>query len=75
MFSHVMIGSNDIEESKKFYDKLFETLDVKPGKLFPNLTGQKRYFYNLKKFLIFVNKLSLENEINEHLSILILRLS
>ena len=30
MFSHVMIGSNDIEESKKFYDKLFETLDVKP---------------------------------------------
>ena len=47
MFSHVMIGSNDIEESKKFYDKLFETLDVKPGKLFPNLTGQKRYFYNL----------------------------
>ena len=44
MFSHVMIGSNDIEESKKFYDKLFETLDVKPGKLFPNLTGQKDIF-------------------------------
>ena len=24
MFSHVMIGSNDIEESKKFYDKLLK---------------------------------------------------
>ena len=34
MFSHVMIGSNDIEESKKFYDKLFETLDVKPCLLY-----------------------------------------
>ena len=47
MFSHVMIGSNDIEESKIFYDGLFEVLGVKPGKSFPNLTGQKRYFYNL----------------------------
>jgi len=24
MFSHVMVGSNDIERSKKFYDALFE---------------------------------------------------
>ena len=24
MFSHVMIGSNDVEKSKQFYDKLFE---------------------------------------------------
>ena len=47
MFSHVMIGSNNIEESKLFYDELFEVLGVKPGKAFPNLTGQKRYFYNL----------------------------
>ena len=47
MFSHVMIGSNDLEESKLFYDKLFEVLGSKPGRLFPNLTGQKRYFYNL----------------------------
>ena len=47
MFSHVMIGSNDIEESKIFYDGLFEVLGVKPGKSFPNLTRKKRYFYNL----------------------------
>ena len=29
MFSHVMVGTNDIEESKIFYDKLFEELDQK----------------------------------------------
>ena len=45
MFSHVMIGTNDIEESRIFYDKLFEALGTGPGKMYPNLTGQKRYFY------------------------------
>ena len=24
MFSHIMVGSNDVERSKKFYDSLFE---------------------------------------------------
>ena len=24
MFSHIMVGSNDIDRSKKFYDALFE---------------------------------------------------
>jgi catechol 2,3-dioxygenase-like lactoylglutathione lyase family enzyme len=28
MFSHMMVGSNDLERSKKFYDALFE----KPGR-------------------------------------------
>ena len=31
MFSHIMIGTNDIEESRVFYDKLFEVLGAKPG--------------------------------------------
>ena len=48
MFSHVMVGTNDIEESRIFYDKIFETLGVNPGKMYPNLTGQKRYFYAFK---------------------------
>jgi catechol 2,3-dioxygenase-like lactoylglutathione lyase family enzyme len=48
MFSHVMVGTNDIEESRMFYDKIFEALKAKPGKMYPNLTGQKRYFYNFK---------------------------
>ena len=48
MFSHEMVGTNDIEESRIFYDKIFETLGANPGKMYPNLTGQKRYFYVLK---------------------------
>lgn len=31
MFSHVMIGSNDIARSKAFYDALFGVLGAKPG--------------------------------------------
>ena len=31
MFSHVMLGSNDIIRSKTFYDALFATMGGKPG--------------------------------------------
>ena len=31
MFSHIMIGSNDIARSKKFYDALFGAMGAKPG--------------------------------------------
>ena len=31
MFSHVMVGVNNLEASKKFYDALLGTLGVKPG--------------------------------------------
>ena len=31
MFSHVMVGSNDLERSKSFYDRLFD----KPGRADP----------------------------------------
>jgi catechol 2,3-dioxygenase-like lactoylglutathione lyase family enzyme len=31
MFSHVMIGTNDLEKAKAFYDALLGTLGVKPG--------------------------------------------
>jgi len=31
MFSHVMVGSNDIARSKKFYDALFAAVGGKPG--------------------------------------------
>ena len=31
MFSHVMVGSNDINRSRKFYDALFQALGGKPG--------------------------------------------
>ena len=31
MFSHVMVGSNDLEASKKFYDAVLGTLGISPG--------------------------------------------
>jgi catechol 2,3-dioxygenase-like lactoylglutathione lyase family enzyme len=32
MFSHVMVGSNDLERSKRFYDALFAAIGAKPGR-------------------------------------------
>jgi catechol 2,3-dioxygenase-like lactoylglutathione lyase family enzyme len=40
MFSHVMLGVNDLEVSKKFYDALLGTLGVAPG-----MANNNRYFY------------------------------
>ncbi len=31
MFSHIMIGTNDLDRSKAFYDAVLGTLGVKPG--------------------------------------------
>jgi catechol 2,3-dioxygenase-like lactoylglutathione lyase family enzyme len=31
MFSHIMVGADDLAVSKKFYDALLGTLGVKPG--------------------------------------------
>ncbi|WP_158970727.1 VOC family protein [Paraglaciecola sp. L3A3] len=33
MFSHIMIGANDIQASKKFYDEILGVLGHKPGVL------------------------------------------
>lgn len=33
MYSHIMVGANDIEVSKKFYDAVLGALGVKPGKV------------------------------------------
>ncbi len=40
MFSHVMLGVNDLEVSKKFYDALLGTLGIAPG-----VANNNRYFY------------------------------
>ena len=32
MFSHVMVGTNDVGRSKAFYDALFASLGGKPGR-------------------------------------------
>lgn len=31
MFSHVMVGTSDLERSRQFYDAVFATLGVAPG--------------------------------------------
>ncbi len=31
MFSHIMLGANDIDESKKFYDAILGALGYEPG--------------------------------------------
>ena len=38
MFSHIMVGANDIEASKIFYDKVLGVLGCEPGLLSENLT-------------------------------------
>ena len=40
MFSHVMLGVNNLETSKKFYDALLGTLGISPG-----FANKNRYFY------------------------------
>ena len=45
MFSHVMIGTNDIERAKRFYDAVLGVLGAKEPMRNVNKTGQVRLFY------------------------------
>ena len=40
MFSHIMIGTNDLDKAKAFYDAVLGTLGVPPGKV-----DRHRVFY------------------------------
>ena len=51
MFSHVMIGTNDLEKAKAFYDALLGTLDVRPAKV-----DGHRIFYFTKTGVFSVSK-------------------
>ena len=50
MFSHVMIGSNDIARSKKFYDAIFGVLGVSPAT--PDSRGRLAYAHNGGRFMV-----------------------
>jgi len=50
MFSHVMIGSNDIAKSKRFYDALFTALGGKPGT--EDAKGRLHYVHNGGRFMV-----------------------
>jgi catechol 2,3-dioxygenase-like lactoylglutathione lyase family enzyme len=45
MFNHIMIGSNDIERSKRFYDAVLGTLGAGEPTRHQAATGHMRLFY------------------------------
>src|SRR4029079_3550155 len=51
MFSHVMIGTNDLEKAKAFYDALLGTLEVRPARV-----DGHRIFYITKTGVFSVAK-------------------
>ena len=51
MFSHVMIGTNDLDKAKDFYDKLLGTIGVPPGKV-----DRHRVFYRTPTGTFSVSK-------------------
>jgi catechol 2,3-dioxygenase-like lactoylglutathione lyase family enzyme len=51
MFSHVMIGTNDLEKAKSFYDALLGTLGVPPGRV-----DRHRIFYRTPTGVFSVSK-------------------
>ncbi len=61
MFSHIMLGANDIAASKKFYDAIFETMGYKPGVI----DAKGRCFYYTKRGVFAISK-PLDNEPATH---------
>lgn len=45
MFSHIMVGTNDIEKSRKFYNAVLGVLGAGEAVDNVNATGQTRIFY------------------------------
>ena len=50
MFSHIMVGSNDIARSKKFYDALFGAMGGQPGVV--DARGRLAYTHNGARFMV-----------------------
>ena len=50
MFSHMMVGSNDIDRSKKFYDAVFGAMGAKPAAV--DARGRLAYSHNGGRFMV-----------------------
>src|SRR5215475_13653885 len=50
MFSHIMIGSNDMARSKKFYDALFTAMGAQAAT--PDARGRLAYSHNGGRFMV-----------------------
>ena len=61
MFSHVMIGANDLEASRKFYDAVLGTLNLSPGVA----NNDNRYFYRSPKGSFSITK-PLDGQVATH---------
>lgn len=51
MFSHIMIGTNDLDKAEAFYDSLLNTLDVRPARV-----DGHRIFYITKTGVFSVSR-------------------
>ena len=52
MFSHIMIGANDVQESKVFYDAILATMGYEPGVI----EEKGRCFYFTKSCVLALTK-------------------
>ena len=50
MFSHMMVGSNDLDKAKVFYDAVFTAVGANPGFMDPK--GRLVYVHNGTAFLV-----------------------
>ena len=50
MFSHIMLGADDVEASKKFYDAALGALGVQPGRVDPK--GRAMYMQGGSIFML-----------------------
>ena len=50
MFSHIMVGTNDMAQSKKFYDALFGALGAAPG--VEDARGRVAYSHDGNRFML-----------------------
>ena len=59
MFSHVMVGANDLEASRKFYDAVLNTLGIPAGVI---NNGTPYQNFQLQTFLFQILSLRLDNQ-------------
>lgn len=52
MYSHIMLGANDVQESQKFYDSILTTLGFRPGVM----DEKGRVFWMDKKGVFSISK-------------------
>jgi catechol 2,3-dioxygenase-like lactoylglutathione lyase family enzyme len=50
MFSHMMVGTNDVGRARRFYDALFGAIGAKPAK--EDEKGRLMYFHNGGLFMV-----------------------